>query len=110
MLVIVDYCRSWARLERLVKVFLLAGAAASAVAIILWLLPDDTANAGLNVLQRLGYPGGWVIRYIEENPALAERAIGTSVDPNVLGGLLIDDGRARSTAVRQQGAACFRAK
>ena len=89
VLIIVDYCRSWVRLERLVKVFLLAGAAASALAIVLWLLPDDTANAGLNILQRLGYPGGWVIRYIEENPALAERAIGTSVDPNVLGGLLL---------------------
>jgi hypothetical protein len=37
----------------------------------------------------VGYPGGWVIRYIEENPELAERAIGTSVDPNSLGGLLL---------------------
>ncbi|MCA9924358.1 MAG: O-antigen ligase family protein, partial [Anaerolineales bacterium] len=43
----------------------------------------------LIALQRIGYPGGWVIRYIEENPALAERAISTSVDPNVLGGLLL---------------------
>jgi O-antigen ligase len=89
VLVIIDYCSSWDRLQRLVKVLLLAGAAASAVAIGLWLLPDDTANSALNVLQRLGYPGGWVIRYIEENPELAERAIGTSVDPNVLGGLLL---------------------
>lgn len=89
VLVIVDYCRSWTRIERLVKVFLLAGTAASAIAIALWLIPDDTANSALNVLQRLGYPGGWVIRYIEENPALTERAIGTSVDPNVLGGLLL---------------------
>ena len=89
VLVIIDYCRSWLRLERLVKVLLLAGAAASLVAIGLWLLPDDTANSLLNILTRLGYPGGWVIRYIEENPALSERAIGTSVDPNVLGGLLL---------------------
>ena len=89
VLVIIDYCSSWERLQRLVKVLLLAGAAASAIAIGLWLLPNDTANSALNVLQRLGYPGGWVIRYIEENPALAERAIGTSVDPNVLGGLLL---------------------
>ncbi len=43
----------------------------------------------LNILSRVGYPGGWIIRYIEENPALSERAIGTSVDPNVLGGLLL---------------------
>ena len=89
VLVIVDYCRDWNRLERLVKAVLLAGGAASIIAISLWLLPDDTANTILNSLQRLGYPGGWVIRYIEENPALSERAIGTSVDPNVLGGLLL---------------------
>jgi O-antigen ligase len=89
VLVVIDYCSNWERLVRLVKVLLLAGTAASGVAIALWLLPDDTANSALNFLQRLGYPGGWVIRYIEENPALAERAIGTSVDPNVLGGLLL---------------------
>jgi len=89
VLVIIDYCSNWDRLLRLVKVLLLAGTAASAVAIGLWLMPDDTANSALNSLQRLGYPGGWVIRYIEENPDLSERAIGTSVDPNVLGGLLL---------------------
>ena len=89
VLVVVDYCRNWHRLERLVKVLLLAGAGAAAVGIFLWLLPDETANQLLNYLQRVGYPGGWVIRYIEENPALAERAIGTSVDPNSFGGLLL---------------------
>ncbi len=89
VLVIIDYCRTWARVERLVKVILLVAAAASGVAIILWLLPETTANTFLNLLTRLGYPGGWVIRYIEENPELSERAIGTSVDPNSLGGLLL---------------------
>jgi O-antigen ligase len=76
-------------LERLVKVLLLAGAGAGLLAVGFWLLPDDTANDLLNMLTRLGYPGGWIIRYIEENPEQAERAIGTSVDPNVLGGLLL---------------------
>jgi O-antigen ligase len=66
----------------------MAGAGSAAVAIILWLLPDLMANDILNLLQRVGYPGGFVIRYIEENPELAERAVGTSVDPNALGGLL----------------------
>ena len=89
VLIVVDYCRTWSRLERLVKFLLLMGAAAAVVAIGLWLLPDATANTALNALTRLGYPGGWVIRYIEENPALSERAIGTSVDPNSLGGLLL---------------------
>lgn len=87
--VIIDYCRTWNQLEQLVKVLLLAGAGAALLAIGLWLLPDDTTNDLLNTLVRLGYPGGWVIRYIEENPELFERAIGTSVDPNVLGGLLL---------------------
>lgn len=89
VLIVIDYCRTWARLERLVQLLLLMGAAAAIIAIGLWLLPDDTANSALNALSRVGYPGGWVIRYIEENPELSERAIGTSVDPNSLGGLLL---------------------
>ncbi|MCI0395777.1 MAG: O-antigen ligase family protein [Chloroflexi bacterium] len=88
-LVVVDYCARWEQLKRLVKVTLLAGAGAGAIGIALWLLPDLVANDVLNALQRVGYPGGFVIRYIEDNPALAERAISTSVDPNVLGGLLM---------------------
>lgn len=89
VIVIIDYCRTWPRLERLVKVLLGMGALAALVAIGLWLLPEETTNSILNALTRLGYPGGWVIRYIEENPELSERAIGTSVDPNSLGGLLL---------------------
>ena len=89
VLIVIDYCTTWIRLERLVKVVILAGAGAAAIAILMWLMPEEAANTGLNMLTRLGYPGGWVIRYIEENPALSERAIGTSVDPNVLGGLLL---------------------
>lgn len=87
--VIVDYFSQWQRIERMVKVIILAGVGAATVGIGLWILPDLTANDMLNTLQRVGYPGGLVIRYIEENPELAERAIGTSVDPNALGGLLL---------------------
>ncbi|MCK5922079.1 MAG: hypothetical protein KAG66_14145, partial [Methylococcales bacterium] len=58
VLIVVDYCRDWTKLERLVKALLLAGAAAAAVAIGFWLLPDDTANLILNAFQRLGYTGG----------------------------------------------------
>jgi O-antigen ligase len=89
VIVIIDHCRTWGRLERLVKFTLILGAFAAAIAIGLWLLPEDTTNTILNALTRLGYPGGWVVRYIEENPELSERAIGTSVDPNSLGGLLL---------------------
>lgn len=87
--VVIDYFSKWNCLERFVKVIMLAGAAAAFAGILLWFLPDLLANDILNSLQRIGYPGGFVIRYIEENPELAERAIGTSVDPNALGGLLL---------------------
>ncbi|GMQ79298.1 MAG: O-antigen ligase family protein [Anaerolineae bacterium] len=89
VLVIIDYFTDWGRIERLVKVIILGGTATAAVAIFIWLLPDLAANDILNVLQRVGYPGGQVLRYIEDNPELAERAIGTSVDPNALGGMLL---------------------
>jgi O-antigen ligase len=88
VVVVVDYCRQWHHLERLVQVALLAGGAAGLIAIVLWLLPDTTTNTLLNALTRVGYPEGQVVRYIEENPALSERAIGTAIDPNALGGLL----------------------
>jgi O-antigen ligase len=46
----------------------------------------------LRVLTRLvpyGYPGGRIVRYIEDDPARPMRAVGTSVDPNSYGGLLM---------------------
>jgi polysaccharide biosynthesis protein PslJ len=89
VLIVVDYARYWDRVERLVKAILLAGAGTAVIGIFLWILPEDLTNTILNSLQRVGYPGGWVIRYIEDNPELAERAIGTAVDPNALGGLLV---------------------
>ncbi len=89
VLVVIDYASTWHKLNRLVRAMLIAGAAGSFLAIALWVLPEQMANDALNLLTRIGYPGGWIIRYIEENPALAERAIGTAVDPNVLGGLLL---------------------
>lgn len=87
-IVVVDYCRDWRCLERLVTILLLAAGAAATIGIGLYVLPDELANSLLSRLGILGYPTGSVIRYIEDNPGLAERAIGTSVDPNVLGGLL----------------------
>jgi hypothetical protein len=89
VLVIVDFFSTWERIERIVQVIVISGTAAAAIGIILWLLPDLMANDLLNTLQRIGYPGGLVIRYIEENPELSERAISTSVDPNAFGGMLL---------------------
>ncbi len=89
VLIITDQFSDWERLSKIVKSIIIAGTGAALIAIVIWALPEDTANGTLNALQRVGYPGGFVIRYIEENPELSERAIGTSVDPNALGGLLL---------------------
>ena len=41
-------------------------------------------------LRPVGYPTTRVLRFVEDGPALGqERAIGTSVDPNSFGGLLV---------------------
>ena len=67
---------------------MVAAGTQAVVALILYVMPDVTAERTLIRLARIGYPNGGVIRYIEDNPALAERAIGTWVDPNALGGFL----------------------
>ena len=83
-----DLLRNPAMLRRLLLVIILAIGAQALLAIALYLAPDTLAEALLARLSRIGYPAGGVIRYIEDNPALAERAIGTWVDPNALGGIL----------------------
>lgn len=86
--VLVDLLRDPAALRRLVLVIMLVVSLQALAAVVLFALPDATAESLLVRLARLGYPPGGVIRYIEDNPALGERAIGTWVDPNALGGLL----------------------
>lgn len=86
--ILVDLLRDPAALRRLALVFMLAMGAQAVVTIGLYVLPDDLTERLLVRLARIGYPNGGVIRYIEDNPALAERAIGTWVDPNALGGVL----------------------
>lgn len=86
--VLVDLLRDPLMLRRLVLVVILAVGTQAVIALALWVLPDDTAERILRVLSRIGYPGGGIIRYIESNPDLPERAIGTWVDPNTLGGAL----------------------
>ena len=83
-----DLLRNPAMLRRLALIILLAIGAQALLAITLYIAPDSLAEALLVRLSRIGYPAGGVIRYIEDNPALAERAIGTWVDPNALGGIL----------------------
>ena len=88
---IVNTVRDEERLKRLTRLIILGGAAAALVAIALYALTDETSTSILLGLQRVGYypQGGAVLRYIQDDPSLPQRATGTMVDPNVLGAFLI---------------------
>ncbi|MCC7361603.1 MAG: O-antigen ligase family protein [Anaerolineales bacterium] len=87
-LLLVDYLDDWDKAAGLARVVVLCGAAAAALGLVLYLLPDAVADRLLSALRVVGYPSGGVLRYIEDDPSQAERAISTSVDPNFFGGLL----------------------
>ncbi len=89
VVVLVDLLRDPASLRRVMLVVMAVAGTQALVAVILYLMPDPLAERTLIRLARIGYPNGGVIRYVEDNPALAERAIGTWVDPNALGGFLV---------------------
>ncbi|MCK6577117.1 MAG: O-antigen ligase family protein [Anaerolineae bacterium] len=86
--ILTDLLRESRSLRRLVLVVMAAVGVQALVSLALYGLPDAAAEWTLVRLARIGYPNGGVIRYIEDNPASAERAIGTWVDPNALGGFL----------------------
>jgi O-antigen ligase len=88
--VVTNSVREYSQLRRIVIVIILAGFAASLIGVILYFLPKPTTVRLLSMLRIFHYPSGWnVLRFVEDNPQLPMRAISTSVDPNVLGGLLI---------------------
>lgn len=86
--ILVDLLRDTRSLTRVVQVIMIGSGVQALIAIVLYLLPDTLTENILVRLARFGYPDGGVVRYIESNPALGERAIGTWVDPNALGGFM----------------------
>lgn len=88
--ILVDMMRDERMLRRTLIVLTSFGTLAAALGIVLWALPDPTAEALLNRLGRFEYPVGGVLRYREDNvTVLNERAIGTWIDPNNFGGFLL---------------------
>lgn len=86
--VLVDVIRDAKTLRRLLIVLATLAVGQAVIALGLYALGDQTAENVLVRLARIGYPNGGVIRYIEDTPSMGERAIGTWVDPNALGGYL----------------------
>lgn len=87
---LVNVLRTEADLALAARLIILAGAGAAAIAVVMYVIPQAWTIRLLDSLARLGYPGGaGALRFIEDDPANPMRAIGTMVDPNVLGGFLI---------------------
>ena len=87
--IVVDHVRTRKQLEGLASVLMWCGFLSAAIGIVLYILPHDISNNLLNQLGFFDYPRGWVLRFILDDPTNNQRAISTSVDPNVFGGLMI---------------------
>lgn len=89
-LLIVNNVRDEGWLRLLTGALILGGAAQAGIGILLYYIPKTWAVRALNPLARLGYPAGMVaLRYINDDPNRPMRAIGTSIDPNILGAMLV---------------------
>ncbi len=87
---VTDSVRDADRLRRITRFILIGGTVAAAIALVLYLLPRATSMDLLSRLRVFGYPEGpGVLRFINDDPSLPQRATGTAIDPNALGGLLI---------------------
>ncbi len=88
--VVLSWAKDEPQLYFLARVIMVMGAAAAAIAVVFYIIPEAWTVRILDALGRFNYPGGaGALRYIEDDPANAMRAIGTMVDPNVLGGFMI---------------------
>ncbi|MBN1581424.1 MAG: O-antigen ligase family protein [Anaerolineae bacterium] len=86
---IVNNVRDEVVLRQVTAMTILAGAAEAATGIVFYIIPKTWTVRLLNPLGRFGYPVGMgMLRYIADDPDRPMRAIGTSVDPNILGAVL----------------------
>ncbi len=87
---IANTVRKQSLLRQLTAAAILGGTAQAALGVLFYVLPSAWAVRLLNPLGRLGYPVGFgALRFINDDPGRPMRAIGTSIDPNILGTLLV---------------------
>lgn len=88
--VVINVVRQQEDLDWAARVLMLAGSGAALIGVVFYVIPQDWTVRILNALGRFDYPGGYgALRFIEDDPANAMRAIGTAIDPNTFGGMLI---------------------
>jgi hypothetical protein len=91
--VVVDVVRDRATIERLIRALIVGGVVAALLGLAIQALPRPTIVDVLSSLSVLGYPSGpGVLRFLPgPNNTYSDtlRAVGTSIDPNVFGGMLM---------------------
>lgn len=88
--VIINTVRSEGEAIWVTRWVMLGGAGAAVLAVLFYVLPQEITVGILDRMARFDYPGGFgALRFIEDDPNGTMRAIGTAVDPNVLGGMMI---------------------
>ena len=91
--VVVDVVRERATVRRLILALILGGMGAAALGLAIHALPRPQIVEVLSSLSVLGYPSGaGVLRFLPgPNNTYSDtlRAVGTSIDPNVFGGMLM---------------------
>jgi hypothetical protein len=85
--VVVNNVRSESLVRRLLQLLTVGGSVVGLLAIALYVTPAPTATRLLASLARLGYPDTNILQYDATTHVL--RAIGTSIDPNILGATLM---------------------
>ena len=88
--VVINTVRTQGELNWVTRLLFLAGWACASIAVLFYVIPETWTVRALNQLARFDYPGGFgALRWIEDDPDGTMRAIGTAVDPNVLGGMML---------------------
>jgi hypothetical protein len=85
----VQLIRRLADAERVLWLVNLGIGTAAGLALVLYAGGPAFTERVLTRLVPLGYPSWRIVRYIEDDPARPMRAVGTGVDPNSFGGLLM---------------------
>ena len=88
--VVINTVRTQRELNWVTRWLFLAGWVGASIAVVFYVIPETWTIRALNQLARFDYPGGFgALRWIEDDPDGTMRAIGTAVDPNVLGGMML---------------------
>jgi polysaccharide biosynthesis protein PslJ len=88
--VTISTVRSEVEIDWVTRWIALGGWGCALIAVVFYAIPQAWTIGILDRLGRFDYPGGaGALRFIEDDPNGVMRAIGTSVDPNVLGGMMI---------------------